>query len=1363
MNVHHTGSSVRIAALCAILAGGLCMDLRGQVSDDFNRCAFDTARWTWVNPLGDCTYQISGAGTGSARLEIAVPAGKDHDLWSAGNKAPRMVQAAANNDFELEAKFESIPSRQYQIEGILVQQDARNYLRFDFYHDGTSLRIFSTCFTNDVPRRPIPLTTTLSMTSPPLFLRVKRAGNSWTVSYSTSGTSWTAAATYSHTLVVTGVGVYASNAGTAAPAFTGLIDYFFNTAAPIAPEDGNLAGSFTVQAAVAGNGTVTQTPAKAHYCPGEAVRLEATASNGWIFAGWSGDASGSTNPLDITVQGNVSVTATFEQPGVPPGIRSDDFDRCAFDDALWDFVNPLGDGSYRLSGAGTGDARLEISVPAGTDHDLWTAGNKAPRIIQAVPDVDFTVEAKFDSIPSRKYQIQGILVQQNPATYLRCDFVHNGSTLQIFSAYLANDVPSRPVPLSKSLAITSAPLYLRLARVANSWTVSYSTTGTSWTAAATFSCALAVTAVGVYASNAGTSAPAFVGLVDYFFTAAAPIAPEDGAIAGTLPLALATEGSGTIQATPAKAAYCPGDVVMLQAIPDPGWTFTGWSGSASGVENPLAFTIEAASAVTATFEQTSTPLLVSDVSIDVTEATATVTWNTDQPTTGAVAYRLPGAAYGSPVSDGSELTASHGVVLLGLTPETTYEYRITAENEAGDQATVEGVFTTAHAGVVSDDFNAFDLDGNRWKLVDPRGDALLAMTGANTSDAAFTLAVPSTASHDVWREGNFSARIMQPAPNEDFIAEAKFLSRPAVKYQLEGILVEQDPQRFIRFDFYSDGAGLRIFIASFSSPVPPSTLLQVVIHYDKAISVPVGSPLFLRLERSGASWNAFYSGDGANWTAIIPAPTIPALSTLTRVGVYAGNHYPRAGSPPPAFTALVDYFAVEPAEAERDAFVAAEDAATVTDTLGPFLYHERVLPLVNGENADIDAIVQTDEVAEAFLDYGLTPSYELGTVPGAAPGLSHHLVAPNLSVNVAYHVRLRVRDALGNTSLAASIVHTGSSGGPLINVWYGNSQRFGDFGIPQRWINILGNVSDPDGIAALYSSLNGAPESRLTVKDPADIPPNPRLAAIGDFNAEIALDNPNLREGDNTLILRAVDRSGAQSMTSVLIHMTTQNAWPLPYDIAWNTAARIQDVAQPVDGLWELTAGGVHTIQPWYDRLIAIGDRTWSNYEVTVPITIHAIDETNGDPPPSNGPAVGILVLWPGHTPDSKQPTLNYTPFGAAGFFRWNAGGSDALELYQYRSTDGATLILYPEPSPTVTIGGTYVFKMRVTMVEETIGGVVQRKPFYQLKMWEQGVQEPADWILKNMGVAGDPVQGSLLLLAHHVDATFGTVHVTAP
>ncbi|MEJ7779895.1 MAG: ice-binding family protein [Daejeonella sp.] len=59
------------------------------------------------------------------------------------------------------------------------------------------------------------------------------------------------------------------------------------------------------------NGTVTKTPDQPRYNHGSTVQLTATPSTGFVFTSWSGDATGSANPLTVTMNGNKNITANF--------------------------------------------------------------------------------------------------------------------------------------------------------------------------------------------------------------------------------------------------------------------------------------------------------------------------------------------------------------------------------------------------------------------------------------------------------------------------------------------------------------------------------------------------------------------------------------------------------------------------------------------------------------------------------------------------------------------------------------------------------------------------------------------------------------------------------------------------------------------------------------------------------------------------------------------------------------------------------------------------------------------------------------------------------------------------------------------
>lgn len=74
------------------------------------------------------------------------------------------------------------------------------------------------------------------------------------------------------------------------------------------------AGTFTLNV-TAVNGTVLKVPSKTAYDNGDIVVLTATPALGYTFTGWTGDATGSLNPLSVTMNSNKNITANFALTG----------------------------------------------------------------------------------------------------------------------------------------------------------------------------------------------------------------------------------------------------------------------------------------------------------------------------------------------------------------------------------------------------------------------------------------------------------------------------------------------------------------------------------------------------------------------------------------------------------------------------------------------------------------------------------------------------------------------------------------------------------------------------------------------------------------------------------------------------------------------------------------------------------------------------------------------------------------------------------------------------------------------------------------------------------------------------------------
>jgi uncharacterized repeat protein (TIGR01451 family) len=81
------------------------------------------------------------------------------------------------------------------------------------------------------------------------------------------------------------------------------------------------AHTLTIQKAGGGSGTVTSSPAgidcgtdcSESYIPGTAVTLTATADANTTFSGWSGAVTSRANPLQLTMDADQTLTATFKQ------------------------------------------------------------------------------------------------------------------------------------------------------------------------------------------------------------------------------------------------------------------------------------------------------------------------------------------------------------------------------------------------------------------------------------------------------------------------------------------------------------------------------------------------------------------------------------------------------------------------------------------------------------------------------------------------------------------------------------------------------------------------------------------------------------------------------------------------------------------------------------------------------------------------------------------------------------------------------------------------------------------------------------------------------------------------------------------
>ena len=321
--------------------------------------------------------------------------------------------------------------------------------------------------------------------------------------------------------------------------------------------------------------------------------------------------------------------------------------------------------------------------------------------------------------------------------------------------------------------------------------------------------------------------------------------------------------------------------------------------------------------------------------------------------------------------------------------------------------------------------------------------------------------------------------------------------------------------------------------------------------------------------------------------------------------------------------------------------------------------------------------------------------------------------------------------------------YTGHSTNSKINFWYGENQSFGTPGLAQRWINILGNIHVDDGLTALYYSLNGTDTVSLSWGQD-----NHRLANHGDFNIDIHYNNA--KEGTNEVVVTMVDSSGNTFFKSMKFLLQKGKSWPLPYNIDWEKVKNIQEVCQVVDGNWKLTPEGIRTLDPWYDRIIAIGDSSWRNFEITTSVIFHAYTSPVKDPPNYGVSHAALASRWPGHDRDNKQPHIKWYPLGATCEFQLK----DNLDSCRWRILGGRSIRTEDTyQNFPIQLDSKYFLKSRVENIDKD-------DTRYRVKIWAAGKPEPEVWQLTAVEGPDDVQYGSALIIAHNTDVTFGNISV---
>jgi uncharacterized repeat protein (TIGR02543 family) len=495
---------------------------------------------------------------------------------------------------------------------------------------------------------------------------------------------------------------------------------------------------YTLTTNVVGSGTVTKVPDKATYAYGEEVTLTATPDLGWSFSGWSGDATGSTDTVTITITGNTTVTATFTQNqytlttnvvGSGTVTKAPDKATYAYGEEVTLTATPdLGWSFSGWSGDATGSTdTVTITITGNTTVTATFTQNQytlttnvvGSGTVTKVPDkatYAYGEEVTLTATPDLGWSFSGwsgdatgstdtVTITITGNTTVTATFTQNQYTLttNVVGSGTVTKVPDKATyAYGEEVTLTATP---DLGWSFSGW--SGDATGSTDTVTITITGNTTVTAT---------------------FT---EIPPAEYTLTVTI------VGNGTVTKSPDKAIYMAGEEVTFTATPASGWTFSSWSGGATGSTNPVIITLTGNTIVTATFVDTTAPQSPENLTAVLTSVSIVLDWadNTEPDLAGYKVYRRAGSDGEFTLLTPTLLTASYFEDQSAPTGVTSY-YRVTAVDTSAnesDPAEVDRTRTIAFRAASS------SANHNASNLVIPRpaglqnGDFLLAIITFNGS------------------------------------------------------------------------------------------------------------------------------------------------------------------------------------------------------------------------------------------------------------------------------------------------------------------------------------------------------------------------------------------------------------------------------------------------------------------------------------------------------------------------------------------------------------------------------------------------------------------------------------------------------
>ncbi|MDC4206521.1 MAG: fibronectin type III domain-containing protein [Candidatus Manganitrophus sp.] len=473
-----------------------------------------------------------------------------------------------------------------------------------------------------------------------------------------------------------------------------------------------------------------------------------------------------------------------------------------------------------------------------------------------------------------------------------------------------------------------------------------------------------------------------------------------------------------------------------------------------------------------------TPPTLSAISAgSITSSSVTISWTTNESADTQVQYGIT-TAYGSSTPLNTTLTTAHSERLTGLTPSTTYHYRVLSKDAAGNLATSgDGTFTTpappdntppAFSGITASSLT-FDSVAVTWSTNEPSSSqveygtttaygSLSNLDGTLVTSHTRTLSNlnPSTTYHFRVISKDAANNTATSGDNTFTTSAAPDTIAPTLSAVAAGTVTATSA---VITWTTNEAATSQVEYGTTSAYGSSSALGNTLLtgHTRTLSNLSPSTTYHFRVISKDAANNTATSGDNTFTTPALPDTTPPTLSAITEGGL-SSSSVTISWTTNEAADTQVQYGTTS----AYGSTTSLNNAMTTSHSQGltglspSTLYHYRVLskdaagnlatsgdntfttsappdttpPTFSGiaagnlTNSSATISWTTNELSDTQIQYGTTTAYGSSTSLNMTLTTSHNQGLTGLSAATTYHFRVLSRDAAGNLATSGDNLFT---------------------------------------------------------------------------------------------------------------------------------------------------------------------------------------------------------------------------------------------------------------------------------------------------------------------------------------------------